>query len=154
MNKLAHIVISILLLGFLFSGCAIVESPEEKQKTQDLINRVQNSKITLIDVHQDQCEPCKVIKPIFEMLEEKYSSNPDIAFLSYDLSNPFKSAKSMSIAKKLGLEKLYKSQRYTGVVLVIDSKTNELLETIVAEPDEQIYIEAIESRIGKKESGT
>lgn len=153
MKKIITLFLPLFFL-ILFSGCAVIESPEEKQKTQDLINRAQNSKITLIDVHHDHCEPCKVIKPLFEKLEEKYSSNPDIAFLSYDLSNPFKSAKSMNIAKKLGLEKLYKSQRYTGVVLVIDSKTNELLETIVAEPDEQIYIEAIESRIGKKESGT
>ncbi len=154
MNKLAHIVVSIFLLGFLFSGCAMVESPEEKQKTQDLINRVQNSKITLIDVNHDHCEPCKAIQPIVDKLEREYSSNPDIAFLKYDLSNPFKSAKSMKIAKELGIEKLYKAQRYTGVVLVIDSQTKEVLETIVAEPDEEIYIEAIESRIGKKESGT
>lgn len=154
MNKLAHIVVSIFLLGFLFSGCAMVESPEEKQKTQDLINKVKNSKITLIDVHHDHCEPCKAIQPIVDELEQEYSSNPDIAFLKYDLSNPFKSAKSMNIAKELGLEKLYKSQRYTGVVLIIDSKTNELLETIVAEHDKNIYLEAIESRIGKKESGT
>ena len=60
----------------------------------------------------------------------------------------------MRIAKELGLEKLYKAQRYTGVVLIIDSKTKDILETIVAEPDKSIYVEAIESRIGKKENET
>lgn len=154
MNKLVRFAVSILLMSSLFSGCALVESPEEKQKTQELINKVQKSKITLIDIHHDHCEPCKAINPIIESLEEKYASNPDVAFLKYDLSNPFKSAKSMKIAKELNLEKLYKAQKYTGVVLVIDSQTKDVLETIVAEPDKQIYIEAIESRIGKKANET
>ena len=153
MKKIITLFLPLFIL-ILLSGCAIVESPEEKQKTQDLINRVQNSKITLIDVHHDHCEPCKAIEPIIDKLEKEYSSNPSIAFLKYDLSNPFKSDKSMKIAKELGIENLYKSQRYTGVVLVLDSKTKEVLETIVAEPNEEVYIQAIESRIGKKESGT
>ena len=149
MRKLIQLVASMFLISYLFSGCSVVESPEEKQKSQELIQKVQNSKITLIDVHHDNCEPCKVIKPIIEKLEEKYASNPNIAFLKYDLSSPFKNYKSMKIAKELGLEKLYKSQRYTGVVLIIDSQTKEVLENIIAEPDEKIYTEAIESRIGK-----
>ena len=34
MNKLVRFAVSILLMSSLFSGCALVESPEEKQKTQ------------------------------------------------------------------------------------------------------------------------
>jgi thiol-disulfide isomerase/thioredoxin len=138
-----------IAISIIISGCSVVESPEQKQKTQELIEKARSSKVTVVDIHHDGCEPCKFIKPIFQKLESKYDSNKDIAFLTYDLSNPFKASKSIKIAKELGLEKIYKAQRYTGVVLILDTKTKVVLDTLIAEDNEQKYIDAIESQIGK-----
>lgn len=150
MNKYILTFLSIAIF-VMISGCSVVESPEQKLKTQELIQRAKNSKITIIDIHHDGCEPCKFIKPIFQKLESKYESNKDLVFLTYDLSNPFKASKSIKIAQELGLEKIYKAQRYTGVVLILDTKTKEVLDTLIAEDNEEKYIDAIESKVGKND---
>ena len=136
-----------LLLASFISGC----SNPEVQKAEDikLTNKAQNSKIIVLDVYHNRCESCKQIEPVMKQLEENYSQNPDIAFLKYDLSNPFTIFRSRKIAKQLGLEDIYKLQRYSGVVLVIDTKSKQVLETLIAEYNIEKYNEVIEKTINQ-----
>ena len=119
-------------------------SHEEQQK---IINQVKNSKIILLDVYHNRCESCKLIEPVVKQLKEQYSQNPDISFLKYDLSNPFTIYDSRKLAKNLGLEEIYKSQKYSGVILFIDSKTKEVLDTLIGEYNLSKYNEIIEKRL-------
>ena len=122
-------------------------SKAEIEEFQNTINKAQNSKIIVLDVYHNRCESCKEIEPTIEKLKEEYSTNNSVVFLKYDLSNPFTLFKSRRIAKPLGIEEIYKSQRFSGVVLIIDPKSKQVLETIIAEPNIDKYRQIIEARL-------
>ena len=137
-----------LLIVMLLTGCSLtgVEkvSPEQIQKiTQD----VNNSKLIILDVYHNRCESCKLIEPIIEKLKSSYAQDPNIVFLKYDLSNPFTIYNSRKIAKEIGLERIYKSQRYSGVVLLIDSNSRQVTDTLIGEYNIEKYTGAIEKRL-------
>ncbi len=133
----------------LFCGCSNlgIQSAAEKANVQDIVNKVNNSKLIILDVYHNRCETCKFIEPVFEKLQQDYSQNPDLVFLKYDLSNPFTVIKSKRIAKVLDLEAVYKSQRYSGIVIFIDSKTKQVIESLIGEDNIEKYNKIIEKRL-------
>ena len=137
-----------LITAILLHGCSITSfertSSEEKQK---IINKAQNSKLIILDIYHNDCSSCKLIEPVIKKLERDYSQNNDVAFLKYDLSNPFTILDSKKIAKELGLEKIYKSQRYSGVVLTIDTNKREALDTLINEYNISKYNDVIAKRL-------
>ena len=139
----------VLLFLCLTSGCtnSNFQTADEKENIQKIISKAQNSKFIVLDVYHNRCETCKFIEPVIEKLQKDYADNPDIVFLKYDLSNPFAIFKSRNIAKQLGLEDIYKSQRYSGVVLIIDAKTKLVVDTLIAEYNKEKYLEAINQRL-------
>ncbi|MFP4557574.1 MAG: hypothetical protein ACLFNU_11960 [Bacteroidales bacterium] len=56
-------------------------------------------------------------------------------FYQFDLTNKETKEKSSELAKKLGLEKIYNDNQETGFILVIDTKTNKVLETLTLRDD-------------------
>jgi thiol-disulfide isomerase/thioredoxin len=134
-----------LVLIVLLSGCSSlnIQSAAEKANVQDTVNKANNSKLIILDVYHNRCETCKFIEPVFEKLQQDYLQNPDVVFLKYDLSNPFTAIKSKRIAKALGLEQIYKAQRYSGIVLFIDSKTKQVVDSLIGESNIEIYKSAI-----------
>lgn len=151
--KIQSFLLSLLLI-VLFSGCSNLnfQSAAKKENIQKIITKVNNSKLILLDVYHDGCGTCQLIEPTVEKLKSDYSQNPDIAFLKYDLSNPFTHIKSMRIAKALGLEQIYNSQRYTGIVIFIDSKTKQVINSLIGENDVKKYNKIIEETLNKKVS--
>lgn len=147
--------IALLISLFYLAGCSTTGNLTEAE-IQDAVNKAKSSKIIVLDVHHNHCNPCKKIKPIIEELKQKYSSNPDVAFLVYDLSNPFSKISSNKIAKELNLEEIYNTQRFSGVVLLVDPNKKEVIDTLVTEFDINKYTSAIDSKIQisnvKKES--
>ena len=115
-----------------------------KEEITNTINKIKKSKIILLDVYHDRCVSCKNIEPVIEKLKADYSGNPDIVFLKYDLSNPFTVLQSKKIAKAAGLEDIYKSQRYSGIVLIIDSKNKKIIDSLISEYDIQKYYGVIQ----------
>ncbi len=146
--KIQYFLLSSLLI-VLLCGCSSlnIDSASEKENIQNIVNKVNNSKLILIDVYHNRCETCKLIEPIFEKLKSDYAQNPDIVFLKYDLSNPFTNIRSMRIAKALGLEQIYKSQRYTGIVIFIDSKTRQAVESLIGESNIETYNKIIQEKL-------
>lgn len=136
------------LYTILTLGCSkhsmITIDPLELEK---IVSKAKNSKIILLDVYHDRCESCKLIEPIMEKLKEQYAGTQEVAFLKYDLSNPITIFKSRQVAKELGLDDIYKKQRYSGIVLFIDSKNNEIIESLIAEYDIKKYTELIENNL-------
>ncbi len=146
--KIQSILFSLLII-VLLCGCSSlnINSAAEKENIQNIVNKANNSKLILLDVYHDRCETCKFIEPAFEKLQSDYSQNPDIVFLKYDLSNPFTVLRSRKIAKALGLEQIYKLQRYSGIVVFIDSKTKQVVDSLIGESNIEIYNKIIEEKL-------
>ena len=146
--KIQSFLLSFVLI-VLLCGCSSlnIQSSGEKENIQNIVNKAENSKLIILDIYHNNCETCKFIEPVFEKLQSDYAQNPDIVFLKDDLSNPFTFIKSRNIAKALGLESIYKAQRYSGVVLFIDSKTKQVVDTLVGEDRIEKYNKIIEKRL-------
>ncbi len=151
--KIQSFLLSLILI-VLLCGCSglNIQSQAEKENIQNIVNKTNNSKLIVLDVYHNRCETCKVIEPVFEKLQLDYLQNSDIVFLKYDLSNPFTIIKSRRIATALGLESIYKSQRYSGIVLFIDSKTKQVVDTLIGESDVKKYSKIVEEVLNKKVS--
>ena len=142
MRRILYFLLCVLL--FTMYGCTnmVVLTQEDK----DLITKAKNSRYLVLDVYQKRCESCKYIEPVLKKIEEYYSNNPKVVFLKDDLSNSFSALKSLKIAEELGLGDIYRSQRYTGVVLIIDTRSKVVLESLIAEYSYDKYIEFINRR--------
>ena len=143
-----------LLLAFCFlllfaGGCTnpFVETQAQREERQKLVTQAENSRLIILDVYHNHCESCKKIEPIIEKLKSEYIQNENLVFLKYDLSNPVTIFKSKKVAKTLGLEQIYNTQKYSGVVLFIDSKSKEVLDTLVGEYNVSNYDEIIDKRL-------
>lgn len=139
-----RVLILLTTLALITSGCGSpnVNVPS-KEETQKIISKAKESKLLVVDVYHDHCNVCQDIEPIMKDIENENLENSDITFLKYDLSNPITVLNSKKIAKELGIEKIYKSQRYSGVVLLIDGKSKKVISTLVAETNPKAYKSAI-----------
>ena len=148
-NKTLLITYTLSLTAVLLCGCSSLNtlSSSEKENIQTLVTKANNSKLIILDVYHNRCETCKFIEPVFEKLQSDYSQDPNIVFLKYDLSNPFTIFKSREIAKVLGLEQIYKSQRYSGIVLFIDSKTKQVIDSLIGEDRIEKYNKIIQEKL-------
>ena len=135
------------LFFILLSGCSFNTPQTSKEEMQKIITKVNSSKLIILDVYHDRCESCKEIEPVIEKLKSNYAQNPNVVFLKYDLSNPFTIYSSRRLAKQLGLEGIYKLQRFSGVILIIDSQKKLVLDTLIAEYNLNKYNEVIEERL-------
>ena len=146
--KIQSVLLSFLLI-VLLCGCSTLNQSAEKENIQDIVNKVNNSKLILLDIYHDRCETCKVIEPTFKKLQSDYAQNPDIVFLKYDLSNPVTFLRSKRISQAVGLEEIYKAQRYSGIVLFIDSKTKTVLDSLIGEDKIEKYKSIVQKLISQ-----
>ena len=139
----------LLLITVLLCGCSnlTVQKAAEREETQKIINQVKNSRLIILNVYHNRCESCQLIEPVIEKLQADYSQDTKIAFLKYDLSNLFTILKSRKLAKELGLENIYKSQKYSGIVLFIDTQSKQVLDTLIGEYNVSRYNEIIKKRL-------
>ena len=144
--KKTFLLLLILIFGFGLFGCSM--GPKmSAEEIKNIVDKVKNSRLILLDIYHNRCESCKLIEPVFNKLEEEKANDSNIAFLKYDLSNPFTIINSRRIAKELGLDDIYKTQRFSGIVLFIDPKTKEVTDTLIAEYNIDKYNEIIEKRL-------
>ena len=148
-KKVLLITYSLSLITFLLCGCSSfgIQSESEKANIQEIVDKATNSKLIVLDIYHDQCGTCQLIEPVFEKLQSDYSQNSDIVFLKYDLSNPFTYLKSRRIAKAVGVEEIYKAQRYSGIVLFIDSKTKQVVDSLIGETNIEKYNKIIKEKL-------
>lgn len=142
MQKIIAFALLILLIN---SGCSLLGYKKlSEEELKNITDKIKKSKVLVLDVYHKNCESCKYIEPIIKELEKRYLGNSDIVFLKYDITNPFTILSSRQIAQASGLEKIYKSQRFSGVVHIISSKDKRILASLVADYDINNYIDLIE----------
>lgn len=141
---------AILLTLYSFGCTSLNVQRLTNEEIENTINKAKSSKLIVLDVYHNRCKTCEQIEPVMKRLISQYENNPDISFLKYDLSNPFTINDSMKIAKALELEKIYKSQRYSGIVLFINPKTKEVTENLIGEYDIKKYTDAIQNILKDK----
>lgn len=144
-----HNLIFAICITLLSSGCSVFITQQEKENIQQTVSQAQNSKIIILDVYHNRCKVCKVIEPIMKELQTNHSTDKDLAFLKYDISNPFTIYKGREIAKGLGIENIYKSQRYSGIVLFIDTKNKNVMEVLIGEESLDNYNKVIKENLNK-----
>ncbi|NHB70364.1 thioredoxin family protein [Perlabentimonas gracilis] len=93
-----------------------------------------DAKLIAVKFHADWCGACKAIAPDFKALPDKLEGK-SVSFYQFDLTNKETKEKSSELAKKIGLEKIYNDNQKTGFILVIDTKTNKVLETLTRKDD-------------------
>lgn len=144
--KRSFLTLLFFLLLVTLNSCSMIKrtSPAEIKK---IAEQVENSKLVVLDIHHDRCESCKSIDPVINQLEKDYEGSKDVVFLRYDLSNPITVLNSRKIAKATGLEDIYRAQRFSGVVLIIDSKKKVVLETLVGESNIKKYYGSIQKNL-------
>ena len=132
----------LLFIYFIFSfGCLSPTITDEE--VQNIVKTATGSKLIVLDVYHDRCKSCKLIEPVMEKLKSDYAENKSVAFLKYDLSSFVSRLNGRKVADASGLENIYKAQRYTGVVLIIDTKTKNILDTLIAEEKIEKYKKVI-----------
>src|SRR3989338_271073 len=141
--KTITLILIIILSALHLSGCSLIGKRLPEEEIQEIITQSKKSKIIAVDIYHTRCGTCQLVEPVFKSLEKYYKGNNDIAFIKYDLSTPFTLLDSMKIAKALDLESIYKAQRYSGIVLIIDTKSKKVLDSIIAEPEVEIYASII-----------
>lgn len=103
-----------------------------------------DAKLLAVKFHADWCGACKAIAPDFKALPGKLEGK-SVSFHQFDLTNKETKEKSSELAKELGLETIYNDNQKTGFILVIDTKTNQVLETLTRKDD----LASMEEKISK-----
>ncbi len=146
--KIQSFLLSFVLI-VLLCGCSglNIQSASEKENIKEIVDKAANSKLIVLNIYHDQCGTCRLIEPVFEKLKLDYAQNPDIVFLKYDLSNPLTYLRSRRIAKAIGVEEIYKAQRYSGIVLFIDSRTKQVVDSLIGEGNIEKYNKIIKEQL-------
>lgn len=126
-----------LLAGKKVEGVLPVTKTYEHPKHN--LEAIKQAKLYLIKIHHDQCTNCVITAPVFEAVAKDFVKNPDIAFITFDISSPQAIKKTKNFVKILGLMQIYNSEKHSGEVLFVDPATKEIKERLVAEVNRWNY---------------
>lgn len=91
-----------------------------------LASGAQNSPgFTLVKVHADWCGACKATTPIFKSLEKQMGEQ--LGFILFDHTNRASKRQSEALAQEKGLSGVYKNNRKTGEMLLVDNQSSEVV---------------------------
>jgi hypothetical protein len=106
-------------------------------------------KVIAIVNRADWCGTCQANGPRVMALLPTFASKP-VAFALNDLSNQTTVAASKERLTKLGVENVQGPMIYTGVILLVDAGTHQVLKTVsMSEPNARIEAE-INSALARK----
>ena len=98
------------------------------------MDQAERPTVIAVKFHADWCGSCKVIAPAFVDLANKYDGEP-VLFVTFDLTNRTTTAQAEYLAAALGLSKVWsKHAPKTGYVLLIDTQTNKVVDTLTRAP--------------------
>ena len=87
--------------------------------------------ILAVKFHGDWCGSCKKMGPVFTDLQNKLDGLP-VLFVTLDLTNNTTRHQSSLMASALGLGRAYVENPGTGFILLIDSKSRQVVKKLTA----------------------
>ena len=69
-----------------------------------------------VKIHADPCGRCKKIAPVFTELKSEFYGEP-VLFVTFDRTSEKSRRQAKLLSKRLGLEKFFEKQSYTGVIV-------------------------------------
>jgi thiol-disulfide isomerase/thioredoxin len=83
----------------------------------------------VVKVHADWCGACTALAPVLNEVRTAVADKP-VLFVELDVTDAARTAQSRLLAAALGIEEHLKANNRTGLVLLIDSANNTVVETL------------------------
>jgi len=100
----------------------------------------------VVKLHAQWCPLCMITKDVWREIETTYAGRVNLVVL--DFTNDANTSVSRAEAKRLGLEQLFSNyEGATGVVVVLDAQTGDVLASIKGSRDFGEYRAAIDSAL-------
>lgn len=93
--------------------------------------KTQSPKVIVAVFRADWCPVCKRMAPSVKKTMMSYKGDKDVKFVVLDLTNAKTKAASAKLAAQNGITPIWKANRKTGMVLLIDAKTRKVIGSIV-----------------------
>ncbi len=103
---------------------------EESEITLDALSQPERFRLIAVKIHADPCGRCKRIAPVFADLQNEFSDD-SVLFLTFDLTTEGSRRQAEFLSKIIGIEEIFKKQRYTGVIVVAtpDGEVREVVDS-------------------------
>lgn len=135
----AKFVLSTLLLVLISTGAYSLASqkPDEVDKID----------VIAVYMYADWCSACQNIKPKMAKAMREFEDDP-ILFTKMDMTDEFTSHQSKLLATRIGVLDIFeKNEGKTGFVLLVDANTNEIIDKITTDDDEEGIIKKINTAL-------
>ncbi len=97
-------------------------------------------------VHADWCGSCTALVPILEEVRAGVADEP-VLFVQLDVTDSTRTAQARLLAAALGVEEHLKANNKTGLVLLIDARDNNLVETVTRQNTAAEIVGKIETHL-------
>jgi thiol-disulfide isomerase/thioredoxin len=121
----------------------IKSEPRSYERSKPSLEEIQAAKLYAIDIHHDMCSGCAITAPVFEKVAKSFQKKNFISFFSFDLTNRETIAEARKLAKELGLEEIYNTEKHTGKVIFVNAKTKEIMASLVLEKNPEVYYDMV-----------
>lgn len=86
--------------------------------------------IIAVKFHADWCGYCKTMGPVFEELQAKFDREP-VLYVTFDQTREFNRKQAKYLAHAMDLDSVWKENGgKTGFILLIDTKTHEVVQRL------------------------
>lgn len=103
--------------------------------------------VLTVYMYADWCSACQNIKPKMEKAMREFEDDP-ILFTKMDMTDDFTSHQSKLLATRIGVLDIFdKNEGKTGFVLLVDANTNEIIDKITTDDDEEGIIKKINASL-------
>lgn len=103
------------------------------------------SKPFVVKLHAQWCPVCMITTSMWTQIQDEYSGR--VNFLVLDFTDDRTTEASRVAAERVGLDRVFEETGSTGVVLVVDGRTKEVMAMIAGSRDFAEYRAAIDAAL-------
>jgi thiol-disulfide isomerase/thioredoxin len=99
----------------------------------------------VVKLHAQWCAVCMITTSVWEQIQDEYADRVNLLIL--DFTDDQTTDASRVAAERVGLGRVFEETGSTGVVLVVDGRTKEVMESIAGSRDYADYKVAIDAAL-------